>query len=652
MSRVLLALCLALSYAAAAAPGANITWEYYGGDAGGTRYSAAREITRQNVSALAVAWKYSTGELKRRDAKLLANSSTESTPVLVEGRLLMCTPFNRLIALDPRNGRELWTFDAGVDVSHKLPYQYNCRGVTPWRDPSASAGSLCARRVFMGTNDMRLFALDILTGRRCPDFGKGGVVEIPQNRPSKFRGEVKITSAPAVVADVVAVGSFIMDNLRTDAPLGSVHAFDARSGAPRWRFDPIPQDRSDPAYATWQKDSALRSGAGNVWSTMVVDERRGLIFAPVGSASPDFWGGERKGDNRYTSSTVALDARTGKVTWHFQSVHHDIFDYDAASPPMVIDIRRGGKVIPAVVQNTKQGFSFVLNRETGVPVFGVQERPVPRKAMPGEWTAPTQPFPVSPPPLVPIARVTPDDAWGFTPLDRAACRKKIAALHSEGVFTPASTAPGSLFLPGSAGGMNWGGPAYEPAKQLMIVNVSNVPQVVILVPRAKIPGIEGITLDPGKDVAAQIGTPYGARREWLVSPLGAPCTKPPWGELIAVEMSEGKVRWRVPLGSIEDYLPIPVPVDTDLGTPNIGGPIVTAGGVIFIAATMDRYLRAFDVDTGRVLWKQKLAAGTQTTPMTYSVDGRQFVVLVTGQHMWFGSPAGDEVVAFALPRAH
>jgi quinoprotein glucose dehydrogenase len=249
---------------------------------------------------------------------------------------------------------------------------------------------------------------------------------------------------------------------------------------------------------------------------------------------------------------------------------------------------------------------------------------------------------------VPIKALRPEDAWGFTPWDRSRCKKRIAQLRSEGIFTPASTAPGTLLTPGNAGGMNWGGPAYDPSRQLMIVNVNTVPQIVILVPRKAIQGVEGITLTPGKDVAAQIGTPYGARREWLLSPWGAPCTAPPWGELVAVEMSAGKVRWRIPLGSIEDQLPIPIPLN--YGTPNIGGPVVTAGGLIFIAATMDRYLRAFDIETGKELWKHKMKAGTQTTPMTYESGGRQFVLLVTGHHLWFGTPAGDEIVAFALPK--
>lgn len=621
-------------------------WAYYGGTQDGIRYSSLDQITNKNVTDLEVAWIYHTGEMERRGSDLISNSSTQNTPTLVAGSLMICTPFNRLIALDPATGKQRWVFDAEIDLSHKLPFQYNCRGVTGWENPDAMKDSDCKHRVFMGTNDVRLFAVDAKTGKRCKDFGSNGEVAVTQQRPQKFAGERKLVSAPVVVNGAVVVGSFVMDNLRTDAPLGTVFAFDALTGKELWSFDPIPRDASDPAHASWLGGSALTTGAANVWSTMVADPERDLIFLPVASASPDFWGGERKGDNLYSGSIVALSASSGKVVWHFQHIHHDIWDYDTPSPPMLIDITHNGEKVPAVVQNTKQGFSFVLHRETGEPIFGVEERPVPQDALAGEWLSPTQPFPISPPPLVPI-KVTPEDAWGFTYFDRKACRRKIEGLRSEGIFTPPTTAPGSIISPGTAGGMNWGGPAYDPARKWMIVNITNVPQIVILVPREEIEGIVGITLEEGKDVAAALGTPYGVRREWLLSPLGAPCVKPPWGELVAVDMEKGSIKWRVPLGSIEKMLPLPI--EWNLGTPNIGGPIVTAGGLVFIGATMDDYLRAFDIDTGEELWKDQLPGGTQTTPMTYSADGKQYVVMVSGHHLWFGSPASDAVVAYSLP---
>ncbi|MCE3284466.1 MAG: enzyme repeat family protein [Steroidobacteraceae bacterium] len=626
---------------------ADAGWGYFGGTSGGTRYSTAKQVDRENVGDLAVAWRYSTGELRRRGPELIANSSTQTTPIVVDGSLVFCTPFNRMVALDPATGRERWVYDSEVSLDHALPYHYNCRGVSAWRDPQAAPGSACATRVFMGTNDSRLVAVDSRTGRACSDFGQAGQVRITRDWSDKFAGESKITSAPVIAAGVVAVGSFVMDNIRTDAPPGTVFAFDARTGEPRWKFDPIPRDPADPAFATWLEGSALRTGAANVWSTMVADERRGIIYAPVGSAAPDFFGGMRKGDNLYSSSLVALNARTGKPIWHFQTVHHDIWDYDVSAPPLLAELPHGGGTVPAVVQNTKQGFVFVFDRVTGKPLFPIEERPVPQRGLPGEWLSPTQPFPTRPEPLVPT-EVTPDDAWGFTPWDRHKCRELIETFRSEGIYTPPSEGPGTLLTPGSAGGANWGGAAFDAKRRLMIVNVNRVAQVVQMIPRAEIPGIEGISLARGKDVAAATGTPYGTRRDWLLSPLGAPCTAPPWSELVAVDLASGDVRWRVPLGSIEKQLPIRF--EWNLGTPSLGGPIVTAGGLVFIAGTMDGYLRAYDIDTGEMLWRHEMPAGTQATPMTYEVGGRQYVVLVTGHHLWFDSPAGDEVIAFALPR--
>jgi quinoprotein glucose dehydrogenase len=623
-------------------------WSYFGGDSYGSRYSTARQIDRGNVGKLQIAWRYSTGELKRRGPQLIANSSTQTTPILIDGSLVFCTPFNRMVALDPTNGRERWVFDPQVAVNHKIPFQYNCRGVSAWRDPQATQAAVCATRIFMGTNDSRLVAVDSRTGKACPGFGSGGQVSIKRAWPDKFPGEAKLTSAPVIASGVVAVGSAITDNIRTDAPPGTVFAFDLRTGELRWQFDPIPRDANDPAYATWLDGSALRTGAGNVWSTMVADEALGIIYAPVGSASPDFYGGMRKGNNLYTSSLVALNAATGKPIWHFQSVHHDIWDYDVSAPPLLADLKRDGKTIPAVVQNTKQGFVFVFDRTNGRPLFPIEERPVPQGgALPGEWLSPTQPFPVKPAPLV-STTLTPDDAWGFTFWDRKICRRQIEALQSKGIYTPPSAGAGTILMPGSAGGANWGGAAFDPTRKLMLVNVNRVAQILTMIPRAEIPGVEGIVLADGKDVAAATGTPYGTHREWLLSPFGAPCTAPPWGELIAVDLQNGDIKWRVPLGSIEKQLP--VRFEWNLGTPNMGGPVVTAGGLVFIAATMDRYMRAFDVDSGKMLWRHELPAGSQATPMTYEAGGRQFLAMVTGHHLWFDSTAGDEIVAFALPR--
>ena len=629
-------------------PGAGKGWPLYGGDAGGTRYSALDQITPENAGKLDVAWVYHTGEIQRRGAKRVAFSSTQNTPILVDGSLIVCTPFNRIVALDPATGKERWVFDANIALDLEVPH-YNCRGVVPWTDPAAMPGALCWTRILFGTNDMRMMAIDSRTGKACADFGTGGAVSVPGKSPGDARkGEIRITSAPVILNGVLVTGSIVLDNQRENAPLGTVFAFDPRTGALKWTFDPIPQDPADPAHATWLDGSAEKTGAANVWSTMVVDEARDLVFLPVSSPAPDFWGGDRKGDNLYSGSLVVLRGATGKMVWHRQLVHHDIWDFDVSSPPMLIDIRKDGKLIPAVVQNTKQGFVFVFNRETGEPVFGIEERPVPQWKLPGEWLSPTQPFPVKPLPLV-DTDIKPDDAWGFTFWDRGKCRDKLAAARYHGMFTAPDVGGGTLFMPGNAGGANWGGPAYDPRRQWMIVNINKIAQITTLIPRDKAPaGLKGLMRDGGGVIYEQKGAPYAVKVEWLLSPWGAPCTPPPWGELVAVDMASGDVVWRVPLGSIENELHLPF--SWNLGQPNVGGPIVTAGGVIFIGAARDRIFRAFSVKDGKELFRHQFDAGIGATPMTYEVDGRQFVVIASGNLVFLHAPAGDEIVAFALPR--
>ncbi len=623
-------------------------WPLYGGDAAGTRYSPLDQITPENADKLEVAWVYHTGEIARRGPKATAYSSVQNTPILVDGSLIVCTPFNRIIALDPATGRERWVFDAGIKLDLEVPH-YNCRGVTQWTDPDAPADAACRKRILFGTNDLRLMAIDARTGKPCAGFGTAGAVPVPAVLPADARkGEARIVAAPVVVNGVLVTGTIVLDNQRENAPLGTVFAFDPRSGALRWTFDPIPRDPTDPAYATWLDGSAERTGAANVWSTMVVDEARDLVFLPVSSPAPDFWGGDRKGDNLYSGSLVVLRGATGKVVWHRQLVHHDIWDWDVSSPPMLIDIRKDGKVIPAVVQNTKQGFVFVFDRATGEPVFGVEERPVPQWKLPGEWLSPTQPFPVKPLPLI-DTRVTPDDAWGFTFWDRNKCREKLAAARYDGMFTAPDTGGGTLFMPGNAGGANWGGPAYDPKRQWMIVNINAIPQVTTLIPRDQVPKeLQGLMRDGGGVIYEQKSAPYAVKVEWLLSPFGAPCTRPPWGELVAIDMARGDVVWRVPLGSVENELSLPF--RWNLGQPNVGGPIVTAGGVIFIGAARDRIFRAFSLQDGSELFRHQFEGGIGATPMTYQADGRQFVVITSGNLVFLRSPPGDEVVAFALPK--
>lgn len=629
----------------------NRSWPNFGGTQAGMRYSAIDQINRENVGGLVEAWRFSTGEMTRRSPEQISNSSTHNTPVMVAGSIVVCTPFNRVIALDPATGAPRWVFDAEISPTQKIPSHYNCRGVTGWLDDQADPAAACAHRIFVPTNEAQIISIDAKTGKRCERFGDRGAVSLPQIIPSVMEGEYKVVSAPIAVGGLVITGSNVADNIRADAPRGTVYAFDARTGALRWRFETIPQNPNDPAYASWENGGAHRTGAANVWSTMAADEERDLVFLPVSTAAPDFWGGGRPGNNHYSSSLVALRASTGEVVWHYQLVHHDIWDYDVSAPPLLITLTRDGVDIPAVVQNTKQGFVFVFNRETGEPLFPIEELPVPQEALEGEWLSPTQPFPKPELRLIPTS-VSVDDAWGFTFLDQKACRARIASMKHGEIFTPPWTEPGTIMMPGNAGGANWGGPAYDPERKLMIVNLNLVPQAITMLPREEVQVAkagEVAAIDEFSNAEPMAGAPYAVRREFLVSPFGAPCVKPPWGELVAVDMVKGEVAWRVPLGSIENDLPIPI--EWNLGQPNVGGPVVTAGGLVFIAATRsDQYLRAFNSDTGEMLWKIRTPAGQQATPMTYEADGRQFVAMMTGRHMWFDSTRGDEVVAYALPK--
>ncbi|KGE03705.1 pyrroloquinoline quinone-dependent dehydrogenase [Pseudohaliea rubra] len=619
-------------------------WSAWGASPGGTRYAPADQLTPQNVGKLEVAWTYSTGEMTRRSEGMLVNSSAETTPILAAGSLVTCTPFGRVIALDPATGEERWVFDPAIDPDFALPNQYVCRGVAQWKDNDAAGDAACAHRIIYSTVDLRLIAIDANTGKSCAAFGNKGEVTIAQEG-LQHRGELKLASPPTILGDIVAVGSMILDNVRANAPRGVVYGFDARTGERRWAFDPIPQ-AGGPTDDDWLNSSRSRTGGANMWSVMAADPERDLLFIPTSSPSPDYYGGERPGDNRHGNSLVALHGATGELAWAYQLVHHDIWDYDTPAQPTLVDITRDGTVIPAVVQPTKQGFLFVFDRRSGEPLFPIEERPVPQGAVAGERLSPTQPIPSLPEPLF-STDLSPDDAFGFTFWDRRACRKRMEELRFEGLFTPPGL-EGSIHYPGAAGGANWGGAALDPRSETLFVNSSRVASVITLVPRRPSAG-NSVDLSDGVDISPMKGTPYEVKREFLLSPWGAPCTPPPWGGLSAYDLRTGKKRWDVPLGTINHEFPIPLPFDWKLGTPNIGGPAATAGGVLFIAATMDRYLRAFSMETGEELWKDRLPGGSQATPMTYAVDGRQFVVMATGQHLWFQTKAGDTIVAYALP---
>ena len=623
---------------------ASSGWSSYGADPGGSRYSSLAQITPENVHELRIAWILHTGELGK-GVKDWTRSAFEATPILYDGLLYFTTPGANVLAVDAATGALRWRHDS--HNRNDLHYSDGVsRGVSLWVDDSTAAEAPCHARIYAPTLDGRLLALDAATGKSCQDFGNRGAVDLLQgmrsiDKPGTGWRDYLVTSPPAILDGKVIVGSSIGDNRAVASELGTVRAFDARTGSEIWSWDPIPRDPSNPVYKEWSPEGAKLTGAANAWAPLSVDRARHLVFVPTGSASPDYFGGVRPGDDRWANSVVALDGGTGKLVWGRQLVHHDLWDYDAASQPTLVSLLHDGKYVPAVIQASKSGFLYTLDRESGDPIFPIVERPVPQDAVPGETPSPTQPYPVAPPALARQTPVTSADAWGIAWLDTRACRKRIEADRSEGIFEPPSTRE-SIMLPGAAGGINWGGIAFDPTRQIVIVNTMDLPWLMALVPRAQLQAEMDDPKYQGWEFGRMAGTPYAMRRRTFMSSLGIPCIKPPWGSLTAIDMTQGTIKWRVPLGNTPF-------IHLDLGMPNLGGPIITRSGVVFIAASLDDKLRAFDIQTGKALWEAKLPAGGQATPMTYSVGGRQYLVIAAGGYK-DASSRGDEVIAYALPR--
>ena len=624
--------CLFLIVAAIAAAQtpAPRDWPVYGGDAGGSRFSPLARITRDNVTKLVVAWAYHTGEPA---FDLARQPSLQVTPIVVDNVMYISTPLGKVMALDPSTGRELWRYDARVNPKGGYG-DFPNRGVSTWVDSTLKPGAPCRRRIYVATVDARLISLDASSGYPCVVFGVEGTVGLREGLriPPAFPSAYQVTSPPVVINDLVITGSSIADNSRPAPASGEVRAFDARTGALRWTWHPIPQDPKDPAYAAWRNGSAAKTGAANVWSIMTADTERDLLFVPTSSAAPDYYGALRPGDNRYANSIVALRASTGRVVWHFQTVHHDLWDYDNAAPPALVTVTRDGQSIPAVAQATKTGMLFVLHRETGAPVFPVEERNVPASTVPGEEASPTQPFTTVTPPLSPHSFAA-DQAFGISPEGQAACKQMMAGLRNEGIFTPPSL-EGTIAMPSNIGGAHWGGVAADNQSGIVVVPVNRVAAMVQLIPvkgfDLAAARLESTRLGQGYEYTVMEGTPYVMRRRLLLGPGQVPCTPPPFGALVAISLRSGLRIWESPLD-----------------TPNLGGPLITAGRLVFIAATLDRTFRAFDLDSGKELWKTGLPAGGRATPMTYEAGGRQFVVIAAGGGNEFGY--GDAITAYALP---
>jgi quinoprotein glucose dehydrogenase len=658
-----LILLLTMSSAAPAQPRES-DWQHYAGGLGGQQYSALTQIDRNNVGDLEVAWQYRTGELARRTEFQNATAKVQVNPILLPAdagaHLVFCTPFNRIIALDPATGRERWTYDPEVRIGGyatkedpqgtSSPAFANCRGVAYWEDYLTSSDASCRHRIMMATNDLQLISVDARSGEVCTDFGENGHVrvepEVLNATPPAAIGEVRFSNPPLIVNGIAIIGSGIRDNHRYNAPNGAIRAFDARTGERRWTFDPIPRAPSDPVRSEWPADAATYTGGGNAWGLMSADAKRDLIFLPTSGPSPDFYGGTRPGDNRYADSIVALRGATGEVVWHFQTVHHDVWDYDNAAQPTLIELVKDDQPFPAVIQATKTGMLYIFHRETGEPFFPIEERPVPQNGVPGEHLSPTQPFPTKPPPLVPH-HFGPDDFWGMTFIDRGACRKQFGDMRAGSIFTPPST-EGTIIIPSTAGGINWGGVAVDPNKRVLVTKVLRMLHYAQLIPLTELESKRESSAENLMGTPAPLlGTPYALKQGPVVSPMFTPCNSPPWAAVVAIDLMAGEILWQSPLGTLDTLMPVPIPLKW--GTAAFGGPLLTAGGLVFIGATQDDRFRAFNMSNGEEVWSARLPTGAFALPMTYAIDGRQYVVIASGGHPFIYPRPGDYLTAFALP---
>lgn len=631
------------------APGAaGDDWPAYGGTGHGQRYSSLADITPATVSRLDLAWTFHTGETPRPSDPV--ERTFEVTPLKVGDLLYLCSVRQHAIALDAATGKVRWRFDPHIDVSHTSQH-LTCRGLAyfdstggasqaPAMAPAAVQPPTCAHRIFLPTIDARLFALDAQTGEPCIDFGDKGVVDLSAGMPNLKPGAYMQTSPPVVAGGVVIVGGAINDNASVRNPSGVIRAFDARSGKLVWNFDPGHPNATEPLLP----GQTYTAGAPNNWAPSSVDAQLGLVYIGLGNRSPDQLGAGRTAEvERFSSALIALDVTTGKLRWRFQTVHHDLWDRDVPSQPSLIDLTIDGKLVPALVQPTKQGDLYVLDRRSGQPILPVRELPAPPSTVPGEFAAPTQPH--SSLSFMPAA-LTGKDMWGATPLDQLICRIELRRMGYDGPYTPPSTRR-TLVYPGNLGVFNWGGVAVDPVRQIMVGTPAFLAFTFQLIARPNAV-TNVVSVGASEHWNENHGAAYAVKISPFLSPIGLPCQAPPWGAIAGVDLRSGQRAWMHRHGTVRDQMPSVLPIPFPMGVASLGGPLITAGGVVFYSGTLDNYLRAYDVTTGRKLWQSRLPAGGQATPMTYRIRGKQMVVVAAGGHGSFGTTSGDSVLAYEL----
>lgn len=627
-------------------------WPVYGGSMLATRYSPLQQITADNVDQLDQVWRYRSGDMPSAAAE--GRYSPENTPLEIDGRLYSCTAKNIIVALDAASGRELWRYDPKV-ADAAIPYGATCRGVAYFVQSDAPAGQACATRILEGTLDARLIAVDAADGKPCADFGQAGAVDLNEGIGQTVPGWYAVTAPPTIVRGIAVLGAQVKDGQAEDAPSGVIRGYDAVTGELRWAWDMGHPERqgAPPAGETYTR------GTPNMWTVAAADPQLGYVYIPLGNSAVDYWGGNRTDfENEYSSSLVALDATTGKEVWHFQTVHYDLWDYDLGSQPTLVDLPVEGGSVPAIVLPSKQGQIYVLDRRTGESLFPVEERPVPGGGVEPENLAKTQPYSgyahLDQPPL------QESDMWGMSPVDQLWCRIQFRRASYEGEYTAPTADRAYIEYPGYNGGSDWGSVAVDPVQGILVANYNDMPNYNWLIPRAKADAMGIKPIDEGGSSKnaegegdAQAGSPYAihVNAGWRLG-TGLLCKQPPYGRIRAIDLASGRTLWDHPLGDARNNGPFGLPslLPIEIGTPNNGGPLVTAGGLIFVAATTDDQLRAIDIHSGKTLWQTTLPAGGQTTAMTYEVEGRQYIVIAPGGHHFMETEIGDYIIAYALPK--